>query len=170
MQFPTGDKLSSIFAFTLMPFAKFEKLDRYLQCNVGVVVKLCVKQRADFSNLAKGLRVNAISKPVFSAMDWPVRARGRGSSIEYRAHSRAFCKVRKTDRYLQRFVGVVVHSCVKQRADFSNFAKGIGVNAISNWRNAQLDYCVHSNAFCKVRNIRSLFTAFFDGMLNFCVK
>ena len=96
MQFPTGDKLSSIFAFTLMPFAKFEKLDRYLQCNVGVVVMLCVIWRADFSNLQKGLRVNALSKPVFSAMDWPVRARGRSSSIDYRAHSRAFCKVRKT--------------------------------------------------------------------------
>ena len=93
MQFPTGDKLSSTFAFTLMPFAKFEKRDRYLQCNVGVVVMLCVIWRADFSNLQKGLRVNALSKSVFSAMDWPVRARGRSSSIDYRAHSRAFCKV-----------------------------------------------------------------------------
>ncbi len=63
---------------------------------MGVGVKCGVKSRADFSNVAKGLRVNAISKPVFSAMDWPVRARGRGSSIEYRAHARAFCKVRKT--------------------------------------------------------------------------
>ena len=53
---------------------------------------------------------------------------------------------------------------------FSNFAKGIWVSAISNWRKGQLDYCAHSNAFCKVWKIRSLFTAFFDAIINFWVK
>ena len=91
------------------------------------------------------------------------------------AHSHAFCKVRKIRSLFDTRVHYYTYKTFKIAIGFFYFAKGPRVSAIINTATPtpgphrpvhstkhRLRNCVHSQAFCKVQKIRSLFDTQLD--------